>query len=165
MKYINKNTSIVAAIGIIIAIVVVMFAFNAGNDQVDVNRITGFGTDFSKQIFNVNLDVQPNDTVTMTFEARISQQGTGEYANLDYFCNYLTVNGVGGFSQTLGTWTNVRIDGTEFKQYSVVLPADLNNDGIVDWKKGENSIDMRTWSYGNSRPGKTEVSWIEFTVP
>ena len=148
-----------------IAIIAIVGIASFVLSETDDNRITGFGTDFSKQIFNVNLDEQPTDTVTMTFEARISEPGIGTYANLDYFCNYLLVNGVGGFSQTLDTWTNVQINGPEFIIYSVVLPADLNNDGIVDWKKGDNVIDMRTWSYGNPNPGKTEVSWIEFTVP
>ena len=170
MKDINKG---IITIGIIAVIVIAMFAFNAGNDQVNDNIITGFDTPFDKQTFNANLETQPTDIITMTFSARISELGPGNLV-LDYFPAYIRLddisdapsgkNVVGEFA-SVSDWDNVPVLSTEFETYSVNLPADINNDGFIDWRQGTNKVTMWTLSSYKDHVGKMEIEWIKFTVP
>ena len=107
-----KNKRIVIAIGLIAIIGIAVFVLSGTYD----NKITGFGTDFNKQKFIVNLDEQPTDTVTMTFSARIFEVGPGSLV-LDYFPAYIrldnipqTPNVVGEFYN--GKWAVVDIQTT-----------------------------------------------------
>ena len=61
------------------------------------------------------------------------------------------------------TWTYVTVSGDTFAEYSLVLPADINRDGTVDWVTGANMLDVTTWSGYNDRPGNTGVDAIWIT--
>lgn len=156
-KYI-KITGVIAFV--VIGTMLILFS----DDIIEDKRITGFPTDFNKQTFNVNLDTQPTDIVTMTFSARIPPTSSGVI--LDYLPGYVIVNNVGVFSRDVGgsgRWNVVPVTNTKaFEVYSVDLPADLNNDGVVDWKEGSNHVTLWTVSAFRSHVGQMEVEWIKF---
>jgi hypothetical protein len=121
-----------------------------------------FGDDFGRRTIDVTLCVQPaaTDTLALHFRARITRAGT----ELDYdlFGTFVTVNGVGGYRDTLMSWTYVMVSGTGFVDYVLTLPADIDRDGTVDWIAGHNALEVSTWSDYNARPSKTGVDalWV-----
>lgn len=146
-------------LSIILAIIVII-GISIYDMSKESNTFTDFGDDFDQQTLTVNFNKQPQNNVTITFDARISK--INNYG-IDNFATGVYVNGIGGFSQTLQTWDYVLIRGTDFKTYTCVLPVDINNDGINDWKSGNNEVTIYTLSSYNVNYGSTEVSQLEFT--
>lgn len=157
----NKNKYIVIAIALIAVIGIATIVLSEISD----NRITGFSSPFGKQTVTATLDEVPIDVVTLEFSARVLTSGTS-----DIFPAYVSVNqdgwdyceNVGG----RGKWDGIVVRDTEFHTYSVDLPVDIDNDGLVDWKQGVNTVVLWTQSSYHSGPtGKMEIEWIEFSVP
>lgn len=133
----------------------------------DNNSSDVFGDDWGASIRKIYpiLTKKPliTDKIYIDFKAKITTNGT-EF-NWDLFGAYIYINGVGGGSDELKTWSMVKVEGNIFKWYRLTLPADINGNGIVDWIEGINTLQIENWSNYNSRPGKTGVDIIKLTDP
>lgn len=123
------------------------------------------GDDFGIQTWTLNLCEVPALGQQMTLRARARITRPGIEFMYDIFASYIYVNDVGGSRDTLTTWEYVVVTGATFSEYTVLLPADIDGDGTVDWVVGENELRIRTWSGYNARPGKTGVDSLVLEGP
>lgn len=123
------------------------------------------GDDFGRQTFDVVFCRAPalGSSVRVRVRARITAPGT-EFP-WDIFGTAVYVNGVGDYRDTLMTWTYVTVSGATFTDYELVLPADIDGNGMVDWRAGSNLFDVTTWSGYNDRPSNTGVDMLEVLEP
>lgn len=123
------------------------------------------GDDFGRQMFDVFFCRAPalGTSVRVRIRARITAPGT-EFP-WDIFGTAVYVNGTGDYRDTLMTWTYVTISGDAFADYELVLPADIDGDGTVDWREGANVLDVTTWSGYNDRPSSTGIDVLEVLEP
>lgn len=116
------------------------------------------GDDFGRQIWTVRLCTVPalGEQLTLNFRARITAPGT--MYDYDELAAYMWINGAGGNSSGVArTWAPVRVEGDTFDDYTLLLPADIDDDGIVDWVVGDNALEIEAWSNYNDRLSKTGI--------
>lgn len=124
------------------------------------------GDDFGRQTWTVRLCRVPalGEQLTLIFRARITAPGT--MYDYDLFATYMWINGVGGPSGGIDrTWAPERVEGETFRDYTLLLPADIDDDGIVDWTLGDNDLELRTWSNYNDRLSKTGIDSLLLMWP
>ncbi|MBN2354968.1 PKD domain-containing protein [candidate division KSB1 bacterium] len=119
-----------------------------------------FGDDWCKRTIFPYLEraVQVEGKIRIHFKARITRVKTHSY---DLFGVFVYVNGIGGFYGTQNLWQPTKVEGAEYRWYSLTLPTDLNGDGFVDWTTGPNIVSITNWSgYNEQLPGETGVDVI-----
>ncbi|MFK7999644.1 MAG: hypothetical protein AB8H86_08605 [Polyangiales bacterium] len=124
------------------------------------------GDDFGRQIWTVRLCSVPElgEQMTLLFRARITAPGTMH--DYDLMATYMWINGTGGSSGGIDrTWAPVRVEDKTFSDYTLLLPADIDDDGVVDWVVGDNELELRVWSEYNDRLGKTGVDSLVLIWP
>ncbi len=123
------------------------------------------GDIFGTQTWVADVCVPPllGQRIPLEFRARITAMGT-EFP-FDFFGTYVVINGVGGSRDTFATWDYITVTGAAFADYVLILPADIDGDGTVDWTAGANTIQIRTWSDYNPRPSKSGLDYLRLGRP
>jgi hypothetical protein len=133
-----------------------------GVEDDDCSDITCNGLSYTLSpwpgVFSVDFGVQPQLTsnILIDFKARIVRGGEIPYPGGNWVdwdaVTFAAVNDLGPAAQANPSgspwaWRDrATIEGSAYVWYEIWLPADLNEDGVVDWTSGPNTLYLMTWS-------------------